>query len=157
MIIRDVPLMREFSGPGRCEYCGRVCRKRDAHHVFSRGAGRLDIRINLIGLGTVPPDGCGCHHAYHAGKIPRCDLLAVVAAREGLLQSDIEAAIYRLRRTPGEKPARAKKRRPVLPACDRPTCVHCGLVVSGKAYRCPKGTVHGRCLKALFANQRTEG
>ena len=113
------------------------------------GWGRVDVACNLAALCAA------CHTAHHAGSRPLyCDLLALVAAREGLLQSEVEAAVACLRRTPGKKPR--KVRRPVLPACDRPTCAHCGRRVSGKAYRHPKGVVHGRCLKAMFANQRTE-
>jgi hypothetical protein len=84
----------------RCEYCKRPCRyPTHPHHVFGRGFGggtRLDIRVNLIGL-CGPWDG-NCHGLVHAGKVLRCNLLAVIAAREGCLQGDIEAEVYRLRR-----------------------------------------------------------
>jgi hypothetical protein len=56
------------------------------------GGGRLDIRINLLAL-------CWqCHNEVHAGHIQRCDLLAIVAARENCLQADIVSEIARLRR-----------------------------------------------------------
>ena len=95
MVIKDETLLAEFRAAWRCEWCKRWsphgC---DPHHVFSRGAGRLDVRINLVSLCRA------CHQAHHAGQIPlRCDLLAIVATREGVNQFEIEDEIYRLRRT----------------------------------------------------------
>ena len=58
------------------------------------GGGRLDVRVNLVALCRA------CHGLVHAGHVQRLDLLAVVSAREGVLQSDIEAAIWALRRAP---------------------------------------------------------
>jgi len=63
------------------------------------GGGRLDIDLNLIALGG--EFDCNCHGEHHAGNQPlRCDLLAIVAKREGCLQTDIERTIHAIRRLP---------------------------------------------------------
>ena len=99
MRIIDEPLLQLFRDKQQCEYCGRKLRYRpEVHHVFARGMGsgtRLDIAINLIALGSWMD--CSCHQRFHAGHIARHDLLAVVAAREKMLQDDIEREICRLR------------------------------------------------------------
>lgn len=99
MRVKDENLLALFRGAGPCGWCNRWCRERHPHHLFGRGMGgawRLDIRVNLIALGG--PFDCNCHGQVHQGHIQRCDLLAVVAAREGVQQADIEAEVYRLRR-----------------------------------------------------------
>src|SRR5581483_761225 len=105
----DENLLEEFRGPGPCEWCGRLCRLREPHHIFARGLGgsqRLDVRCNLVALGSSVRGGCRCHRAAHAGAIPRLQLLLVAGHREGLLASDIEAEVWRLRReAPAGPPA----------------------------------------------------
>ncbi len=101
MKIIDKPLLRRFAGPGVCEHCKRKVSSRDPHHLFGRGMGggrRFDIPLNLISLCSAFSGGENCHARYHAGQILREMLLAIVAKREGCLQSDIEAEIWRLRR-----------------------------------------------------------
>ena len=84
-----------FRRAGRCEWCGGYQRNgRDPAHIFSRGAGRLDIPENIIALCR------SCHTAAHWGKISRLQLLVVVGQRECLLIEDIEELVYRLRRMP---------------------------------------------------------
>lgn len=117
MIIIDEKLLDEFRTNGRCEWCGFYCQRREAAHIFARGmggGGRLDIRINLVGLGG--PGECDCHGSSHRGDAPtQIDLLAIVAQREGRLQDDIEDEIHLLRRSPnlaGEiKPRKFRKPR----------------------------------------------
>lgn len=96
MIIKDEKLLNEFRGAGRCEWCKASCRRREPHHVATRGmggGGRLDIRINLVAL------CCRCHQLHHWGQFPiTCELKAIVAARESRLQDDIEAEIAALRK-----------------------------------------------------------
>lgn len=98
MRIVDERLLREFRGPGHCEFCGRWFSQLDAAHVFARGMGsgsRLDVPENLVSLDRY------CHTSHHDGLAPmRCDLLAVIAAREGCLQHEIEAYIRLLQRLP---------------------------------------------------------
>jgi len=86
-------LLREFTYARHCELClmptpGGA----HPHHVHSRGAGRLDIKINLISL---CPD---CHRRFHDGHIDRKTLLEIVALREKTTVEAIEDEIYRLRR-----------------------------------------------------------
>lgn len=97
-----------FRTPGNCEWCGKLCRRREPHHLWAKGMGggsRLDLRINLVALGSSRDFGCDCHTQTHAGRITRADLLAVVARRERCLQDEIEAVVWLLQRTPnGTKP-----------------------------------------------------
>lgn len=96
--MRGEDVLAEFGGPGCCEWCGRWWPMRHRAHIRHRGMGGdkrglLNVRINLVSL--CPP----CHYDHHQGHRPlRCDLLALVAAREGRLQGEIEAEIQSLRR-----------------------------------------------------------
>jgi hypothetical protein len=89
-------LLKEYRGSGPCGYCGRWARAREAAHIHARGmssGSRLDIRCNLLALGSV--GDCGCHHEHHGGHEPTLrDLLAVKAAREKCLQEDVKAVIW---------------------------------------------------------------
>lgn len=106
MRIENKPLLAEFRGAGRCSWCGKnVSRLEPHHYFFSRGAGGSDVRINLVGLCSVFGGGDDCHHmAHNTREIRRCDLLAVVAVREGLRQDEIEEALYGLRNHPKHLP-----------------------------------------------------
>jgi hypothetical protein len=88
--------------PGKCAYCERYCRIREAAHIFARGigsGGRLDIPINLVSLGSTPNFACSCHTMSHNGKQPmRADLLVIVADRERCTVADIVDAVNFLRR-----------------------------------------------------------
>ena len=93
MKIIDEQLLQEFREKTSCEWCKRrIFTGLQPHHIFTRGAGRLDIRCNLVALCIV------CHGEVHAGVIMREDLLTIVAVREGTPQDEIEREIYRLRR-----------------------------------------------------------
>jgi hypothetical protein len=97
----DEALLEEFRAKRRCEWCGRKLRHRpQPHHIFSRGAGRLDVRCNLIALGGAAD--CGCHDLVHVGKPLRRQLLAVAAGREGMTVIQAEQLVWRLRR--GQRP-----------------------------------------------------
>lgn len=101
-IVNEI-LLAEFRTAGRCEWCGAWCRVREPSHLWGRGFGggtRLDVRINLMGKGSTANFECGCHNAYHAGKIGRNELLSVVAAREQCVPDDIEVVIWLLKRLP---------------------------------------------------------
>ncbi len=93
MRIVDEELLEKFRSKTTCEWCKKLFLSGlDPHHVHSKGAGRLDIQWNLIAL-------CRrCHSDVHDGRILRDDLLAVVAAREGVLQDEIRQKIWDLRR-----------------------------------------------------------
>lgn len=99
----DKALLRSIRERGRCEFCGRACAC-DPHHITKRGmggGGRLDISINLIGL-CRGFDHRGvyvsCHEDAERGVLARCDLLAVVAAREKTRQDCIDSVIRFLMR-----------------------------------------------------------
>ncbi len=94
MIIRDEKLLDLFRGPGACELCGKGCMKREPHHVIAKGMGggrRLDIRINIVGVGSSPGMECQCHNnADTAAEKARC--LRVIAEREMTTVEAIERA-----------------------------------------------------------------
>lgn len=99
MIIKDAKLLKEFRTPGPCEWCGVWCAKREPAHIFSVGAGRLDIRENLVALGSTPNFCCPCHTLSHNGKEPtREQLLEIAGKREGKTPEEITEKVWRLRR-----------------------------------------------------------
>jgi hypothetical protein len=61
-----------------CEYCGNTRGPFHCHHVKSRGSGGPDIPSNLVNLCWL------CHDGVHRGRIPRANVLALLAAREAL-------------------------------------------------------------------------
>lgn len=97
MKLIDRKLLREFSEKGCCEFChkkGPV----DAHHIFGRGAGRVDIRENLVSLDRA------CHTSSHAGCAPdRVQLLAISSKREGKTPDEIMLAVYAVRNDQSQK------------------------------------------------------
>jgi len=101
LIHKDEAVLDLFRGPGQCELCGARCKRREPHHWRARGAGggaRLDIRENLIALGSA--FDCACHVRAEAGLINRQVLLFVIALREHSTPKRIEARIFKLLRTP---------------------------------------------------------
>jgi hypothetical protein len=96
MTIIDPALLKGFSGPGKCEHC-LVFDHRAPHHVHTRGAGRLDVRINLVSLCVL------CHRKVHDGNIKRAALLAIVSKREGVPVDVIVQTLWDLRRQPKEE------------------------------------------------------
>lgn len=96
MQILNPNLLKRFREPGACAWCGRWCQHRHPHHYFFRrgmgGGSQMDHPLNLASLCAV------CHEDCHWGRVTKWDLLAVVAAREGLQQADVEEKLYALRR-----------------------------------------------------------
>lgn len=86
-------LLKEFSKPGLCECCGCPCPDgRDPAHIFSRGAGRVDIRENLVSLKRE------CHVRSHTSGKPSHEMLLKIAAkREGTRPSLITEMVQRIR------------------------------------------------------------
>lgn len=90
MIHKNQSLLREMSGPGRCEWCSFAC-YRDPHHLWKRGmsgGSRLDIRVNIASL---------CRECHDRTELPRgkqqitrTDLLRIVAKRERTTPRAIE-------------------------------------------------------------------
>jgi hypothetical protein len=62
-----------------CERCGTRAGPFEVHHVKSRGAGGADADPNLINLCSGPR--VNCHDLAHRGRIPRAELLALIARR----------------------------------------------------------------------------
>jgi hypothetical protein len=89
-------LTRSFLRRGKCRFCGKGPIDLCGHHLFSKGAGQLDISINLIALGM--PLTCDCHGSHHDGNEPSFEqLLALSAQDHDCLQGDIETVVYLLR------------------------------------------------------------
>ena len=86
-------LLKELSQPGLCEWCNKYCSDGlDPHHIFSRGAGRVDIRKNLVSLCRT------CHSSNHNGKEPtRVQLLLLVSVRERTTAEEIIEMVQRIR------------------------------------------------------------
>ncbi len=94
-----------------CEWCGEAtpggC---DPAHVYSRGAGQVDIRLNVVSLCRT------CHSKEHNGNITKAELLAVVARREGVKVETIGKVVQAIRRWPKEKPLPRRLQKYVDPA-----------------------------------------
>lgn len=90
-----------FRGPGTCEWCLRFCPVREPAHIFARGmggGGRLDVRINLVALGSTKLFACPCHTNNHSGHEPtQNDLIFIVARRERVNPVDLKDALIALR------------------------------------------------------------
>lgn len=91
MKIVDESALKECRG-WHCEVCGYGDRWAVPHHIFSRGAGRVDIRWNLIAVCPV------CHWDIHNGDIPQSELLRIVALRDGTTPEAIREEVARIRR-----------------------------------------------------------
>lgn len=100
MILRDEKLLAEFRRAPRCEYCQQwTPHGCDPAHLMSRGAGRVDIRSNLMSLCRK------CHSAAHYGSIKLAELFRIVCRREKTTVARIKAKVWRIRRLPkGSKP-----------------------------------------------------
>lgn len=81
MRIVNNAIRAEFAARVRCEHCKKPCPQGcDPAHCYSRGAGWVDIRCNLVALCRV------CHGNNHANHEPYLnDLLQIAADREGVL------------------------------------------------------------------------
>jgi hypothetical protein len=99
MRIENERLLAEFRHAARCEWCGkRTPQGCDPAHLFSRGAGRVDVRDNLAALCRE------CHTKQHAGNEPTVEqLLVLVAKREGKTPQTIRNKIARIRRDTSKK------------------------------------------------------
>jgi hypothetical protein len=151
--IIDEPLLKLYRVAGCCELCGRWCSFREAHHVRTRGSGRLDHRFNIVG--TCPSMAANCCHTkihfsglYVDGKrVTRARMEEIIAEREGVSPEEVRAEMDRLRRTPndpGER--RPKKRKPPKPRDpDPPKCLLCSRPVRSLYRDTPKGKIHRSC------------
>ncbi len=94
MKIDNKKLREEIGAKRVCEYCRKSClTPPDVHHLFSRGAGWVDVRCNLIAICRT------CHQLTHAGKEPQpLHLAIVIAEREKVVVVDIETTVQFIRR-----------------------------------------------------------
>lgn len=121
MRIVDYALLERMGSSRVCEYCGRRLKhKGEVNHIISRGLGgghRMDIPLNLTLLGS--PWDCGCHEAYHHGRIARDELVWIAAIREHYLFEDAWEELRAVQRAvtpPGERKRYGRpKKRPVPP------------------------------------------
>jgi hypothetical protein len=62
----------------------------------------LDHPLNLVSLcrGFWKGKWVSCHDDAEAGRITKADLACIVSAREGMLQDELEAELWRLYRLP---------------------------------------------------------
>ncbi len=115
MRIVNEQLLASQRGPGRCEWCGQHVAAREAHHVFKRGSGRLDVPWNLLWVGrTQPFPLCPCHGDLEAGRIMQEDALLKIAGRDGWLQPVMVRVVNALRwlpKSPRPKDIAEAKRR----------------------------------------------
>ncbi len=96
----DEKVLASFRGPGKCALCGTWSPQRECHHVFSRGAGRLDVPLNLCSLGGAW--SCLCHAQAQRYVITRAKVVEAVAFREGLDAAFVAQRVPWLRRQPKE-------------------------------------------------------
>ncbi len=96
----DEKELAKWRGPGKCLLCGTWSPQREAHHVWTRGAGRLDIPINVCSLGGAW--SCQCHSRSQCYTIPRKAVVEAVAYREGLDAEFVAERVPWLRRQPKE-------------------------------------------------------
>ena len=124
MRIVDHALLERIGSSRVCEYCGsRLRHKAEVNHIIGRGLGgghRMDVPLNCLAMGS--PWDCGCHEAYHHGRITRDELVWITAIREWYLFEDAWEelrAIQRAHTPPGERRAYGRKarraQRPVPP------------------------------------------
>ena len=103
MRVIDASLIAAFRSPGRCEHCGKWCQVREGAHIFARqrgNGGQVDIKENLVALGSTPMFQCPCHTRSGDGHEPtRATLLTIAAKREKTTAEAIEALVYYWRRS----------------------------------------------------------
>lgn len=96
--VENDDLLAYFRRRPECELCGAENRQGlDPNHVKPKGIGggsQLDVALNLIAMCR------SCHNAYHDGRVSKRELQTIIAEREGLLPEEVEAAVWRLLRTP---------------------------------------------------------
>ncbi len=93
MKVINKALLREFRLMKNCAWCKRRVEECDPAHIYSRGAGRVDVRCNLVNLCRE------CHTRSGAGHSPtRDELLAIAGKRDGKTPDEITEMIYRIRR-----------------------------------------------------------
>ncbi len=138
MKIVDDGLLSQFRGC-LCEWC-RLRVYSEAAHIFSRGAGQVDIRENLVALCRF------CHDENHRGHEPMRDQLLMIAAkRENTTQDKIKREVWRIRRLPKDAdPGKGYRLSPTgWKQVDRTLGINPDDVPGGKAGPAPRRGVSG--------------
>lgn len=92
-MIVDERLLKQIRSQCRCALCGKR-KLLQAAHVMSRGAGRVDIRGNLLAL-------CAdCHRMEHDGNITKDELLDLSARMDGVDPEIVRDTVNLFRRIP---------------------------------------------------------
>jgi hypothetical protein len=106
MRVIDEKTLDRYRGPGECEICHKMCKRREPHHLRAKGmssGSRLDVDVNLISLGSSLSFECECHTKIHAGHISKQHILEIVARREGRMVESIVDEVNLLLRTQHRK------------------------------------------------------
>lgn len=96
-VIND-KLLREFRMMGVCAWCNRRFPEVDPAHIYSRGAGRVDIRCNIVNLCRKCHTTSGTANEGNGQHPNRQDLLEISAKREGMTPDEITETVFRIRR-----------------------------------------------------------
>jgi hypothetical protein len=93
----DPQLLAEFRTAGWCEGGCRVwCRRREPHHVVSKGCGGPDHRLNLLALGTA--FDCHCHSDFQQYRRSIEEAQELVAWRESVPVTEVNAVVREIMR-----------------------------------------------------------
>ena len=93
MKVINKALLAAFRASPRCELCRKPCPQGcDAHHIRSKGAGRVDVRCNLLAACRE------CHAGIHCGRPSWDELIDFVAHREYTTREAVIAEVDELRR-----------------------------------------------------------
>lgn len=95
MRVIDEKLLATVRQGPLCEWCGKPAKGvMDAHHAVStKGAGRLDIACNLMCVHRT------CHAKLDDAASREC-CIGIIAEREGVSASDVEAVVAFFKRLP---------------------------------------------------------
>ncbi len=98
-IVND-DLIASYRKRGRCLWCSEMVNL-CAAHLFSKGAGQVDLPFNLISLGQNAVVDCSCHQDSHYSQSPGRDkLLAINARLYKTTPQAIEDVVQWVRRLP---------------------------------------------------------
>lgn len=93
MMLIDERLLRMIRAEKRCACCGKPGMVQAAH-IMSKGAGRVDIRGNIL------PMRLECHRQEHDGNKSKDELLVISGRREGVDPEIIRDTVNLFRRIP---------------------------------------------------------
>lgn len=93
MKLADESLLNEFRAARRCELCRRGTPSGcDPCHLMSRGAGRVDLRCNIVAACRA------CHQLSHTNPAVLAQMFEIAARRERMTVEQIRDVVHRVRR-----------------------------------------------------------